>query len=162
MNDFAEQRLEANAWTGIKQFLKDFRVPASEGRLAHAVGSYSIDNRITGDGLRWLNRRFLAYLTDFPEEAIRRYITEEAPKTLAKDGAVKEEFSEERSKAVICRLLHERGIERDHDEIRASAVKQLRMRPSLKNLQGVYETFEQELERNPIHEYPRLFGRRVA
>jgi hypothetical protein len=157
-----QKRLEKAALVTIKLTLRGRGVNASDLRISDALTTYAFEYGIAGDELRRLNRRFLVYLTEFPEKAIRRYITEEAPKTLAKDGAVKEGFSEERSLAVICRLLHQRGIERDHDEIREAAKKQLRMRPGLKHLQGAYEAFEEALEQNPIHEFPRIFGKRKA
>jgi hypothetical protein len=155
---YEQKRNETAAFVAIKKRLHSLGVKASDLRISDGLCTYGLDYGLSDDELKGLNRRFLQYLTERPEEAIRRYITEEAPLTLAKDGAVKE-FSEKRSLAVLCRMLHERGIERDHDEIRASAVKQLRMRPKLKNLQGVYEAFEQMLQENPVHEFPRIFGK---
>lgn len=69
------------------------------------------------------------------------------------------QFSEEQSLASICELLHRRGIERDHEEIREAAKKQLMRHPKLNHLQGAYAALVQMLRDDPVSEFPRVFGR---
>lgn len=124
---------EANAFKGIKQYLADAGVPCSDLRIGDALTAYACDYGITGDELKGLNRRFLIYLTEQPEQAIRRYITESVTLT--------EPFDERMVIKRIRMMLQVRGADRMPESIRMG-VDHMAIRQGIKTKAEAYAAYE--------------------
>jgi hypothetical protein len=130
---YEQKRNETAAFVAIKLTLQGHGVFASDLRISDALCAYAIDYAITGDDLKRLNRYFLRFLNEVPDAAIRRYITEEAPKV--------EPFDAHIAIRRIRKLLHARGIDREAFDV-ASAVRRMMDRQKLATKPEAYAAYQ--------------------
>lgn len=110
---YEQKRNETAAFVAIKKRLHSLGVNASDMRISDGLCSYGLDYGLSDDELKGLNRRFLQYLTERPEEAIRRYITESVTLT--------DPFDEHAAIRRVRKLLQARGTDRGAVEVRYAA-----------------------------------------